>query len=186
MDGSNNQLFQSYGRRKRSNPYLLDYVGGNGTHFDNFTGSSNNGVIKEDSQEKLSAIIRVLAEGEDAAMASEERIDSPEQSFLHRSESDIFSPRVFGALLIGFSGENLIQLETHISDEMMCIAEGSFIAIIVTASLLCVLFSSIIVAWGCSKLRGANGKGMSAKSVTSTEDSSTLRKTTGVLPAMLS
>jgi len=47
-----------------------------------------------------------------------------------------------------------VQVEARISEEMMCIAESSFIAIIVTVSLLCILFSGVIVAWGCSKLRG--------------------------------
>lgn len=38
-------------------------------------------------------------------------------------------------------------------EEMMCMAESAFIAIIVTVSMLCVLFSGVIVAWGCSRLR---------------------------------
>ena len=36
---------------------------------------------------------------------------------------------------------------------MLCMAETTFVAVIVSVSLLCVLFSAVIVAWGCSRLR---------------------------------
>lgn len=54
MDGSNNQLFGSYGRKKRSTVSKI---------FDNTTYANNS--LTESSQEKLSATIRVLAEGEE-------------------------------------------------------------------------------------------------------------------------
>lgn len=50
-----------------------------------------------------------------------------------------------------------MQVEQSLPEDMLCIAEASFISIIVTVSLLCVLFSAVIVAWGCAKLRGAEG-----------------------------
>ena len=36
-----------------------------------------------------------------------------------------------------------------LSAEIVCIAESSFIAVVVTISMLCVLFSSVIVTWAC-------------------------------------
>jgi len=115
LDSGNNQLFQSYGRKKRS--------------------VNNNDVSEKDdenTEETLSAIIRVLAAGEEP-----DELEPPKAE--HRSE-------------------NIVQVEARIPEEMMCIAESSFIAIIVTVSLLCVLFSGIIVAWGCARLRANASK----------------------------
>jgi len=53
---------------------------------------------------------------------------------------------------------NIVQVEASLPDEMMCIAESSFIAVIVTVSLLCVLFSGIIVTWACQRAKSAARK----------------------------
>jgi len=42
-----------------------------------------------------------------------------------------------------------------VGDDMLCLAESSFIGALSILSLLCVTFSAIIVGWGCAKLRGA-------------------------------
>lgn len=49
--------------------------------------------------------------------------------------------------------EEYVKMESAISQDLLCIAENAFIAVIVTFSFLCVLFSGVIVTWGCAKLR---------------------------------
>lgn len=75
-------------------------------------------LVEGDSQETLSAVIRVLAEGEDI--------------------SDLSS----------LSPSNHSIPSSSLSDELVCMSEAWFISSIVSLSLLCLLLSSLIVVWG--------------------------------------
>ncbi|MFH4978043.1 hypothetical protein AB6A40_004752 [Gnathostoma spinigerum] len=104
LDSGTNELFVSHGRRKRS-------------------------VQTNQTEETLSAIIRVLAKGEEDEEDSEEQLaGSP---LLHSFD---------------LAGHN----------DLVCMSEVWFISSIVSVSLVCLLLSAMIVIWGCSSLKNSN------------------------------
>uniref|UniRef100_A0A0N5A0H4 PAN domain protein n=1 Tax=Parastrongyloides trichosuri TaxID=131310 RepID=A0A0N5A0H4_PARTI len=105
LDSGTNELFASHGRKKRS---VVDYK--------NSTTSA----------ETLSAIIRVLAAGEEELEVEEfYRNDS---NFKYDSEENISAHNLF------------------------CMSEMWFVSGIVSMSMICLLLSVLIVIWGCHSL----------------------------------
>jgi len=130
LDATTYDVFQSYGKRKRRD------VGNNRVALE---------VPENSTREELTAFIRVLAEGEELEAAAQK---------YQRPFADAHG--VHGNAVQ--RSDNIVQVEQSLPEDMLCIAEASFISIIVTVSLLCVLFSAVIVAWGCAKLRGGDSR----------------------------
>ncbi|GMT23399.1 hypothetical protein PFISCL1PPCAC_14696 [Pristionchus fissidentatus] len=97
LDSGTNELFSSHGRKKRSTSPLPE----------------------GDTQETLSAVIRVLAEGEDSSDLS-----------------------------LSLSPSNHSLSPSSLSHQLVCMSEAWFISSVVSLSLLCLLLSSLIVVWG--------------------------------------
>jgi hypothetical protein len=107
LDSGTNELFVSHGRRKRSVQSVAD----------------------EQTAETLSAIIRVLAEGEE-----DEEADS-----LHTN----------GTLGMGINR----PVATIHDDTLVCMSDAWFVSMVVSMSLVCLMLSGLIVVWGCHSLR---------------------------------
>ncbi|KFD57277.1 LOW QUALITY PROTEIN: hypothetical protein M513_01788, partial [Trichuris suis] len=126
LDGSSNQMFISNGRKKR-NAFLE-----NASFNANETRREKDGnVMEEMMEEKLTAVLRVYTESEKAEVGKEEKKDTPILPYV----------------------SDFVRVVAHSPEDMMCIAESAFIAVTVSVSLLCIIFSGIIVSWGLSKLR---------------------------------
>jgi len=101
LDSGTNELFISHGRRKRE--------------------------ISSDSEEQtaetLSAIIRVLAAGE------EEEALSPNETHYN------------------------YDLEMQGSVDTLCMPEVWFVSMVVSMSMVCLILSALIIIWGCSSIR---------------------------------
>jgi hypothetical protein len=116
LDSGTNDLFISHGRRKRS---LLEVE------------------QSEQTAETLSAIIRVLAEGEEESEA--EKFYNNTSGFVNRNVQQ--------------REEQRIEL-----DSLVCMADEWFVSMVASMSLLCLMLSTLIVIWGCSSLRAAARK----------------------------
>ncbi|EYC15111.1 hypothetical protein Aduo_011565 [Ancylostoma duodenale] len=101
LDSGTNELFMSHGRKKRSTP-----------------------TTEGQTEETLSAIIRVLAKGE------EEELQSSNQT----------------------------SHSVHHLGDLVCMSETWFVSSVVSVSVLCLLFSALIVVWGCHSLNTAKSK----------------------------
>ncbi|KAK0397831.1 hypothetical protein QR680_002291 [Steinernema hermaphroditum] len=105
LDSGTNELFASHGRKKRS-------------------------VTSEnEAEETLSAIIRVLAKGEEESEV--------EQFYRNQTVS-------------GFDSVDYADL--------VCMSEVWFVSTVVSVSLVCLMLSALIVIWGCHSLRQGNPK----------------------------
>ncbi|TMS37402.1 hypothetical protein L596_004339 [Steinernema carpocapsae] len=104
LDSGTNELFGSHGRKKRS--------------------------VDDDTQseETLSAIIRVLAKGEEDAEV--------EQFYRNMT------------VPTGFDANNY--------SDLVCMSEVWFVSTVVSVSLVCLMLSALIVIWGCHSLRQAS------------------------------
>uniref|UniRef100_A0A7E4V2B5 PAN domain protein n=1 Tax=Panagrellus redivivus TaxID=6233 RepID=A0A7E4V2B5_PANRE len=102
LDSGTNELFVSHGRRKRD---VID-------------------SSEQQTAETLSAIIRVLAAGEqeEAALSGNATKDSYD-----------------------------IEL-TGINADMLCLSEVWFVSMVVSMSVLCLLLSALIIVWGCASI----------------------------------
>ncbi|CEF59904.1 No mechanoreceptor potential A [Strongyloides ratti] len=105
LDSGTNELFASHGRKKRS---VIDY---------------NNSTT---SAETLSAIIRVLAAGEEELEVEE--FYRNDTNFKYDSDENISAHNLF------------------------CMSEMWFVSGIVSMSMICLLLSVLIVIWGCHSL----------------------------------
>ncbi|KAH7729337.1 PAN domain-containing protein [Aphelenchoides avenae] len=107
LDSGTNELFVSHGRKKRSvQP-----------------------TSEDQTAETLSAIIRVLADGE---------LDE-EADLLHKN----------GSLLSGSTR----RTEFLDDDTLVCMSDAWFVSMVVSMSLVCLMLSGLIVVWGCHSLR---------------------------------
>uniref|UniRef100_A0A183BWQ0 ZP domain-containing protein n=1 Tax=Globodera pallida TaxID=36090 RepID=A0A183BWQ0_GLOPA len=146
LDSGTNELFMSHGRRKRSIGQLLEEE-------------------QQQTAETLSAIIRVLAEGE-----QEEEVER----FYNRTGNRAFSYKIAGN---GNATHNRTTSSQHrrrqqqqnvqrqsISPDMVCLADSLFISTVVSMSMICLMLSALIVIWGCHSLRkGHTDDGTGAK-----------------------
>ncbi|KAI6188975.1 hypothetical protein M3Y98_00412300 [Aphelenchoides besseyi] len=111
LDSASNELFVSHGRRKRS---VL---------------SAADGIEEPSAAETLSAIIRVLAEGEE------------------ESDGDKFYKN--GTV---FASRKSVP-SIHEDTSLVCMANTWLISMIASMSIVCVMLSALIVTWSCQSLR---------------------------------
>jgi hypothetical protein len=102
LDSGTNELFVSHGRRKREIS-----------------------TAEDQTAETLSAIIRVLAKGEE-------------------EEAALFSNATKDAYDVQFA---------EVSMDTLCMSEVWFVSMVVTMSMVCLILSSLIIIWGCSSIR---------------------------------
>uniref|UniRef100_A0A914Y9F7 PAN domain protein n=1 Tax=Panagrolaimus superbus TaxID=310955 RepID=A0A914Y9F7_9BILA len=102
LDSGTNELFVSHGRRKREIS-----------------------AAEDQTAETLSAIIRVLAKGEEE-----------EAALLSNATKDTYD--------VQFS---------EVSMDTLCMSEVWFVSMVVTMSMVCLILSSLIIIWGCSSIR---------------------------------
>uniref|UniRef100_A0A5S6QZU1 Apple domain-containing protein n=1 Tax=Trichuris muris TaxID=70415 RepID=A0A5S6QZU1_TRIMR len=134
LDGSSNQMFISNGRKKRSALAEGGPFKGNGTKLE-----KDGNVGEEIVEEKLTAVLRVYTESEKEEANREQKKDTSILPYV----------------------SDFVKVVAHSPEDMMCIAESAFIAVTVSVSLLCIIFSGIIVSWGLSKLRKPRKKPLS-------------------------
>ncbi|KRZ56814.1 hypothetical protein T02_11883 [Trichinella nativa] len=137
LDGSSRQMFISNGRKKRSIA-----LGSTAAKMNETLIIDNDDDEEEMVEEKLSAVLRVYANGE-----KEQQKNDVEKKRQQQEEEEQEA-----STLLPYVG-NFVKVMAHSPEDMMCIAESAFIAVTVSVSLLCVIFSGIIVSWGVSKLR---------------------------------
>lgn len=111
MDSGTNELFASHGRRKRD--------------------AQNISENDKRTAETLSAIIRVLAEGEDDLEADDLNMKSNNTRYF--TEED----------------EELDVLEAI---DTICLSDTMFVSTVVGMSVVCLILSAMIVIWGCQSL----------------------------------
>ena len=102
LDSGTNELFVSHGRRKREVSSDSD----------------------KQTAETLSAIIRVLAAGEE-----EEEALSPNETRYN------------------------YDFEMEGSVDTLCMPEVWFVSMVVSMSMVCLILSALIIIWGCSSIR---------------------------------
>jgi len=111
LDSGTNELFASHGRRKRD--------------------AQNISENDKRTAETLSAIIRVLAEGEDDLEADDLNMKSNNTRYF--TEED----------------EELDVLEAI---DTICLSDTMFVSTVVGMSVVCLILSAMIVIWGCQSL----------------------------------
>ncbi|KAI1732632.1 PAN domain-containing protein [Ditylenchus destructor] len=113
LDSGTNELFVSHGRKKRSIQSVDE---------------------EQQTAETLSAIIRVLAEGEEEAEV-ERFYNSHNSSNAYNNANSI--------------NHDMIE---DVS-ELVCMADAWFVSMVVSMSMVCLFLSALIVIWGCQSLR---------------------------------
>ena len=123
LDSGNNELFTSHGRRKRRS----------------IPASTMAAADQQQTAETLSAIIRVLAEGEH---------DEEVERFYNQTANNRVHYRMFNNK--SSSGEP--QLES-VNDQLVCMADSWFVSMVASMSMVCLMLSALIVIWGCHWLQ---------------------------------
>lgn len=106
LDSGTNELFVSHGRKKREISTDID----------------------QQTAETLSAIIRVLAEGE------EDDEESNTSSMNNKTHYEF-------------------DFETDAAIDTLCMSEVWFVSMVVSMSMVCLVLSALIIIWGCSSIR---------------------------------
>ena len=96
---------------------------------------------QQQTAETLSAIIRVLAEGEH---------DEEVERFYNQTANNRVHYRTFNNKSSSISGEP--QLES-VNDQLVCMADSWFVSMVASMSMVCLMLSALIVIWGCHWLQ---------------------------------
>ncbi|CAK5047169.1 unnamed protein product [Meloidogyne enterolobii] len=131
LDSGTNDLFLSHGRKKR--------------HSNTIASSSNDA----NSEETLSAIIRVLADGE-----MEEEVER------------FYNQTLEGKIIISNKSRinDYLPEKEVIDHNLVCMADSVFLSIVASMSMICLLLSALIVIWGCYWLQTENKENENRKS----------------------